>query len=87
MANVKTGKDIVNIQDVQNLVIGVINRQEKMFLKNDIFVMVKHYMHDSSFTVSDEDIEKIIGENLDYLYRKTMLDCKNGYYMPKIISV
>lgn len=86
MSKVKHGKDIVNIQDVQNLVIGVINRQEKSFLKNDVFVTVKHYMRDSDFAVSDEEIEKIISENLDYLYRKAMLDCVNGYYQPKNIN-
>lgn len=85
MCKVKSGALIKNAEDVQNLVVGVINRQEERYCKEQILVMVRHYMRGSSLSLSNDYLKEIISVNLDILYRSNFVECRNGYYIPKNI--
>lgn len=84
MCKVKSGVAIQSRQDVQNLVIGIINRQEKGYRKEEILNLVEYYMKGSRVTISKMYLEDIISKNLDMLYRNNCVRCKNGYYIPQI---
>lgn len=82
---IKQGKEIKSEQDLQNLVIGVLNRQTKDYTQKEVESIIKNYTKNSTFKVSNEMITKMVTDNINYLYRKGMVDCKNGVYSPERI--
>ncbi len=84
MCKVKSGNLIQTKQDVQNLIIGIINRQEKTYNKKKILELTEYYMQGSNVIMSSRDLIKLISTYLDMLYRNNRVCCKNGQYIPKL---
>ncbi len=80
---VKYRKDLQNEQDLQNLVIGVINRMPlimETFREEDVIGLVKRYSRGARFPISNELIRNIVNDYLDYFYIRNILVCRNGVY-------
>lgn len=87
MCKVKSGVLIKNEQDIQNLVIGIINRQQNVYNSKKILELTKHYCKGTELKISSNYLQDVIEDNLSFLYRKGLLDCKNGNYYPQPISI
>lgn len=83
MCKVKSGALVENYQDVQNLVIGILNRQEKYYHIENIIYLVQKYLKGSSVEIQEEQLKQIISNNLDMLYIRNRVKCKNGCYIPQ----
>lgn len=83
MAYVKHNEDVKNEQDLQNLVIGIIFRQQEPFEAEEIVKIVNYYLKGSKFYDDIEKIEKKVDENLDLLYRRDRVRCWRGIRYPK----
>lgn len=83
MCKVNSGAMIKTQQDVQNLVIGILFRQQHVYRIENIIDLVQYYMDGSSITITKDQLHHIILENLDLLYIKNKVKCKNGYYTPQ----
>ncbi len=84
MCRVKTRESITNNNDLQNLVIGVLNRQISSFIKDDILNTVVYYCEGSNLGLDRQSLSNIIDENLDELYVKGFIDCRKGEYYPQL---
>lgn len=84
MCKVKTGSLIKNQEDVQNLIISIINRQDREYSKDRILELAEYYLQGSSLVFSKKHLNDMISRNLDISYRNESISCKNGYYMPQI---
>ena len=80
MCKVKSGAQIKNQQDVQNLIVGIIFRQTGTYQIDDILNIVLYYMKDSPYNISEDDLYYIISDTLDMLYIRNRIKCKNGVY-------
>jgi hypothetical protein len=87
MCKVKSGVQIKNRQDIQNLVIGIIFRQRATYRIENILDIVSYYTRDSQYEVSEDDLYYIISETLDMLYIRNRVKCKNGVYSPLPLKV
>lgn len=85
MCKVKSGKFIKNRQDLQNLIVAVIFRQQQKYQKEHILDLVQYYMQGSPIEISTQELQNMILENLNVLYIKNKVDCENGYYIPQLI--
>lgn len=85
MCKVKSGELLKNEQDVQNLVIAIINRQQEIYNKEKIFTIVKYHFRGAKIEMSNEILLNMIDDNLAFLYRKGLINCRNGYYFPQNI--
>lgn len=85
MCQVKIREDIKNHQDVQNLIVGLINRQTEPYDQNSIYQLAEHYLQGSPTEISPSALRKMIDENLSFLYRKTLVDCRCGHYFPRSV--
>lgn len=83
MCNVKSGVLVENRQDVQNLVIGIIFRQQYKYKIENIVAAVQYYMKGSSVTMDTDSLREIISDNLNLLHRNDKIKRKNGYYIPR----
>lgn len=86
MCRVGSGASIKNRQDLQNLVIGIINRQQQYYRVEDILDLVQYYLEGSSINLSVEQLRKIITDNLDMLYIRNRVKCINGCYIPQPLN-
>ena len=77
---VKTGSEIKNFADIENLVVSLIFRMEESFSAKQLFESTKKYIDGSEITYSKFDIEKIIDNKLDLLQRYNHVSCCNGKY-------
>lgn len=85
MANVIHNEDVKNKQDLQNLVIGIILRQDKSFRTEDIVQTVNYWLKGSEFYDNIELIKKYVTDNLDFLQNLDRVKCRNGTYCMKNI--
>lgn len=85
MCKVKSGELLENMQDMQNLVIGIINRQDKSYNRESIVNTVCSYSKGCKLEINKTGIEHLVDDNLSYLYRKGFIDCNNGQYTPQPI--
>lgn len=69
MCMVKSGKEISNRGDYQNLVIGILLRQRQKFRPSDIVDKVLHYAENSSCPIGCFETENIVDRNIDTLVR------------------
>lgn len=83
MANVKHNEDVKNEQDLQNLVIGIIFRQDKPYKRNTIVRIVNHYLRRSVFQGDTKLIRQHVNDTLDLLLLRDKVRCINGLYYPK----
>ena len=87
MCNVNSGVLIKNKQDVQNLVIGIIFRQQDKYKRENIIDIVQYYMEGSPFVINENVLQNIISENLNLLCRNDKIQCKNGYFIPRTFTM
>ena len=85
MCKVKSGIHLTNQEDVQNLVIGIIFRQQKKYRLEDICLSVQYYIQGTQLEMNSKKLCRLVEENLDLLNRRGKLYCRNGYYMPQTI--
>ncbi len=83
MCKVKSGENIKNRSDVQNLVIGIINRQMNSYTKEKIYDLVAYYFSGSTVDIDTKTLNRMIDDNLSFLYRRGFIDCKGGVYIPQ----
>lgn len=85
MCRVKSGVHIKNRNDVQNLIIGIINRQQEDYSKEKIYEMVEYNYQGAEYVISTKVLRKMIDDNLSFLYRAGFIDSWNGRYSPQVI--
>ncbi len=83
MCKVKTGRAVLNLQDVQNLVTGIIFRQESSFRRDELLDAVKHYMVGSPMQRDQQKIAKIVDMTLMTSISNEWLTCQYGSYYPQ----
>lgn len=83
MCKINVGSSIKNQQDVQNLIIATINRQEKEYRIEHILRLVQRYMVGSPLDIQRNKLYSIILDNLDILYIRNRVKCRNGFYTPQ----
>ena len=71
--------NIETIQDVYYLVGSVINRQTRYFTSDDILKQTKREMLVNR--TSDDELKKIIAQEIDILYRNNFLKVKDGQFL------
>lgn len=64
MCMVKTGATVCNLQDVQNLVTGIIFRQLHGFRRDELVFAVNHYLSGSPMRNESSKVENIIDSTL-----------------------
>lgn len=82
MCNVKTGKAVLNLQDVQNLVTGIVFRQVCSFNRGELLKAVNHYMAGSPVK-NDPKIEAIVDATLMTCISNDWLLYQRGYFHPQ----
>ncbi len=87
MCNVNSGALIKNKQDIQNLVIGIIFRQQDKYKPEDISDIVQYYMRGSTYLIDKKSLQNIISKNLELLHRNDKIQCKNGHYIPRSFTM
>lgn len=85
MANVLHNEDVKNEQDLQNLVIGIIFRQDKPFTSDSVIKTVNYWLKGSDFYDNIELIEEHVTDSLDLLQNRDKVRCSNGVYCMKNI--
>lgn len=86
MCKVKSGSNIENKADLQNLVIGIILRQRNKYVEQDIFDAVAYHSQNSAMETDTWLIKDIVRDNLDFLQRTNKLFCMDGVYTPYSID-
>lgn len=82
MCKVKSGTDIKNRSDFQNLVMGIILRQNTKYNENDIFKAVMYHSKNSQILINPTFVKNVISENLHFLIRSKRVFCIDGIYIP-----
>ncbi len=82
MCKVKSGSNIENKADLQNLVIGIILRQRNKYVEQDIFEAVAYHSRNAAMAIDTWLIKDIVRDNLDFLQRTNKLFCMDGIYTP-----
>lgn len=67
MCHVKTNENIVTKQDLQNLITGIILRQQGMFTEKYLKKATDFFMMGSPLAVAESEIEDMIGNTLNVL--------------------
>lgn len=83
--HIRVGKEIRSSEDIRNLIVSIILRQNSDFTKQKIFDLIKEYIHGSEAKIEDDDITSIIEDTLDVLRRNGEVICWNGKYKTKEI--
>jgi hypothetical protein len=82
MCKVKTGEDVHNLQDVQNLVTGIIFRQICSFKRGELLRAVDHYMTGSPIR-NDYKVESIVDTTLMTCISNDWLLYRRGSFLPQ----
>lgn len=82
MCKVKTGKAVLNLQDVQNLVTGIIFRQIYSFQSEELLEAVIHYMNESPIQNDQQNIKKIVDTTLMTCISNDWLTYRQGSFIP-----
>ena len=86
MCKVKFGANLNNESDLQNMVVGIILRQNQKYKEKDILNIVTHYSKNANMDVSPSLIKNITRENLSFLLRNQKVCCLDGVYTPLTIN-
>lgn len=82
MCKVKTGADVYDLQDVQNLVTGIVFRQTIGFRRDDLLSAVRKYMQGSPVEHQHYKIEYIVDSTLSTCVYNNWLTCRRDTYVP-----
>lgn len=85
MCQVKTGAKIRNMQDVQNLVTGIIFRQNCEFGRTELLNAVNYNMQGSPISEKHEDIENIVDYSLHIALENDWLVRNEKMYRPSLL--
>ena len=80
MCKVKSGKSIHNEQDLNNLIKGLIFRQEMDFSEERIFNLLEKHTEGSPLNISQDRKKQLIANALDILCRYGDVICHGGIY-------
>jgi len=86
MCKINSGVSIKNRQDVQNLIVATLFRQEQSYYIENILDLISHYMVGSPVELQRKTLYHLISDNLDDLYIRNKVKCKNGCYTPQPIN-
>lgn len=86
MCKVKTGEAVINLQDVQNLVTGIVFRQVCSFRRDELMEAVDHYMTGSPIS-NDHKIEAIVNSTLMTCISNDWLLYQRGSFLPQRTGV
>lgn len=86
MCHINTKSNIVNQGDVNNLVVGIINRQRVPFTELMIKDMVMYHSAGAKVEIKLPEIENLINKRLDTLVRNDYISYRRGTYYPKSIN-
>lgn len=86
MCKINSGALIKNRQDVQNLIVATLFRQEETYDIKQMVSLVSHYMVGSPVKMEEEKLYGLVSDNLDDLYIRNKVKCKNGRYIPQPMS-
>lgn len=82
MCKVKTGAAVYDLQDVQNLVTGIVFRQMIGFRRDDLLSAVRKYMKGSPVENQRHKIEYIVDSTLSICVCNNWLTCRRDTYVP-----
>ena len=82
MCKVKTGEAVLNLQDVQNLVTGIVFRQVCPFKRGELLKAVDHYMVGSPIKY-DHNVEHIVDATLMTCISNDWLLYQRGAFFPQ----
>lgn len=82
MCKVKSGINLNSETDLQNMVIGIILRQQTKYQENDILKTAKYYSQNANFPIKTITLKRTIRRSLDILVRFEKVNCLDGIYTP-----
>lgn len=82
MCKVKTGVAVYDLQDVQNLVTGIVFRQMSGFCRDDLLSAVRKYMQGSPVENQHYKIEYVVDSTLSICVSNNWLTCRHDTYVP-----
>ena len=85
MCKINSGVLVKNHQDVQNLIIATLFRQEHSYYIENILELISHYMIGSPVEIQRKTLYRLVSDTLDDLYIRNKVKCKNGCYIPQPI--
>lgn len=87
MCRVKTGAQITNESDLQNLVTATILREEEPYSIRSLSQKINEECQGSPLNISLEKILKLVAETTDAFLRYEYLDCFGKKYFSKNTQV
>lgn len=85
MCKVKSGVNIKNKSDLQNMIIGIILRQSKQYNEREIYKAVMYHSKNAQIAINSDYVKNMINDNLDFLIRCKKVSCMDGVYTPLYI--
>ncbi len=85
MCRVKHGRSIKNRNDVKNLIIAIINRQQNHYYKEQIYEMVEYNYRGAEYIINLDELREMVDDTLRFLYGAGFINCWNGVYSPQVI--
>lgn len=82
MCKVKSGVNLKNEADLQNMVIGIMLRQRSKYVEQDILDAVNYHCRNADFDIDQWIIKKFVNDNLNFLMRTNRVRCIDGVYTP-----
>jgi hypothetical protein len=84
MCKVKSGANLKTESDVQNLITGIILRQQHPYYEDDIINSVIYYCRGNQ-VVTKYKLVEMVQETLDIFSQYKKLRCTDGLYTPRKI--
>ena len=80
MANIKSGEEIKEMYDVQNIVTACILGAEKPFRCYEMVKIVEQKCEGSSIKITSEQIQEVVQDTIVAFQRITLVTAYNGQY-------
>lgn len=82
MCKVKSGVNLKNNADLQNMVIGIMLRQRNEFIEQDILDAVNYHSRNAEIYIDQWIVKDLVRDNLNFLLRTNRVRCVDGVYTP-----
>lgn len=86
MCRIKTGAQITELSDVQNLVTACILRSQQPCTIADLSQKVLHSCEGSNLTISDSQVIELVRDTTIALLRSKYISVNAGHYFAKPVS-
>lgn len=83
MCQIKTGADITNMSDVQNLITGCILSEEQPYTLSMILDTVKNACNGNKIGIENKQISEMVRETINVLLRSNYLSLYSGLYFSR----